>query len=71
MVFAVLSEELGLIIAVLAMFAVIAPRLFARAQRRRGRSTFYVIAGCAAVSLMMVQMGLNIFGSLDILPFTA
>ena len=70
MVFAVLSEELGLIIAVLAMFAVIALALFAARNAARGRSTFYVIAGCAAVSLMMVQMGLNIFGSLDILPFT-
>ncbi len=70
MVFAVLSEELGLIIAVLAMFAVIALAFFAVRNAARGRSTFYVIAGCSAVSMMMVQMGLNIFGSLDILPFT-
>ena len=70
LVFAVLSEELGLIIAVLAMFAVIALAFFAVRNAARGRSTFYVIAGCSAVSMMMVQMGLNIFGSLDILPFT-
>ena len=70
MVFGVVSEELGLIIAVLAMFAVIALALFAVRNAAQGRSTFYVIAGCAAVSLMMVQMGLNVFGSLDILPFT-
>ena len=70
MVFAVVCEELGLMIAVLAMFAVIALALFAVRNAAQGRSTFYVIAGCAAVSLMMVQMGLNVFGSLDILPFT-
>ena len=70
MVFAVVCEELGLMIAVLAMFAVIALALFAARNAAQGRSTFYVIAGCAAVSLMMVQMGLNVFGSLDILPFT-
>ena len=70
MVFAVLSEELGLLVAVLAMLAVIALAFFTVRNAARGRSTFYVIAGCAAVSLMMVQMGLNIFGSLDILPFT-
>ncbi len=70
MVFALLSEELGLIIAVTAMLAVIALALFAVRNAAQGRSTFYVIAGCAAVSLMMVQMGLNVFGSLDILPFT-
>ena len=56
MVFAVLSEELGLIVAVLAMFAVIALALFAVRNAAHGRSTFYVIAGCAAVSLMMIQM---------------
>ena len=70
MVFALLSEELGLIIAVTAMLALIALALFAVRNAAQGRSTFYVIAGCAAVSLMMVQMGLNVFGSLDILPFT-
>ena len=70
MVFALLSEELGLIIAVTAMLAVIALALFAVRNAAQGRSTFYVIAGCAAVSLVMVQMGLNVFGSLDILPFT-
>ena len=70
MVFALLSEELELIIAVTAMLAVIALALFAVRNAAQGRSTFYVIAGCAAVSLMMVQMGLNVFGSLDILPFT-
>ena len=70
MVFALISEELGLIIAVTAMLALIALALFAVRNAAQGRSTFYVIAGCAAVSLMMVQMGLNVFGSLDILPFT-
>ena len=70
MVFAVLSEELGLIVAVTALLAVIALALFTVRNASQGRSTFYVIAGCAAVSMMMVQMGLNVFGSLDILPFT-
>ena len=70
MVFAVLSEELGLLIAVMAILAVIALAFFTVRNAARGRSTFYVIAGCAAVSMMMVQLGLNVFGSLDILPFT-
>ena len=33
-------------------------------------SSYYVIAGCATVTLMLVQMSLNVFGALDILPFT-
>ena len=35
-----------------------------------GRSSFYVIAACAAASMMLVQLALNVFGSTDILPFT-
>ena len=70
MVFALICEELGLIVAICAILGVIALALFAVRNAAQGRSTFYVIAGCAAVSLMMVQMGLNVFGSLDILPFT-
>lgn len=70
MVFALLSEELGLIVAVCAILALIALALFAVRNAAHGRSTYYVIAGCAAISLMIVQMSLNVFGSLDILPFT-
>ena len=44
--------------------------LFAFRSAAHGRSTYYVIAACAAASLMIVQMSLNVFGSLDILPFT-
>ena len=70
MVFAMVCEELGLIIAVFAMLAIIALAIFTVKNAARNRSSYYVIAGCAAVSMMMVQMALNVFGSLDILPFT-
>lgn len=70
MVFAMLCEELGLIIAVFAMLAIIALAIFTVKNAARNRSSYFVIAGCAAVTMMMVQMGLNVFGTLDILPFT-
>lgn len=70
MVFAMISEELGLLVAFCAVFALIALALFVVRNAAQGRSTFYVIAGCAAASLMLVQLALNAFGSLDILPFT-
>lgn len=70
LVFGMVSEELGLITAFCAMAAIIVLALFTVKNASQGRSTFYVIAGCAAVSMMMVQLGLNVFGSLDILPFT-
>lgn len=70
MVFAMICEELGLIIAVFAMLSIIALAIFTVKNAARNRSSYYVIAGCAAVTMMMVQMALNVFGSLDILPFT-
>ncbi|MGE4353255.1 MAG: FtsW/RodA/SpoVE family cell cycle protein [Oscillospiraceae bacterium] len=70
MVFAMLSEELGLIIAMLAVLAIVILALFTVKNAADGRSSFYVIAACAAVSMMLAQLALNVFGSLDILPFT-
>ncbi len=70
LVFAVVCEELGLLTALCAIAAVIILAAFAVRNAAQARSSFYVIAACAAVSMMMVQLGLNVFGSLDILPFT-
>lgn len=70
MVFALVSEELGLIVAVCAIVAIIILAAFTVKSAAQGRSSFYVIAACAAVSMMMIQLALNVFGSLDILPFT-
>lgn len=70
MVFCVLCEELGLIIALVAMMAVVVLAFFAVRSATAGRSSFYVIAACAAASMMMVQLALNCFGCVDILPFT-
>ena len=70
MVFAMLCEELGLIVALCAMLAIVVLAVFTVKNAAQGRSSYYVIAGCSAVTMMMVQMALNVFGSLDILPFT-
>ena len=70
MVFAMLCEELGLIVALCAMLAIVLLAVFTVKNAAQGRSSYYVIAGCSAVTMMMVQMALNVFGSLDILPFT-
>lgn len=70
MVFEVVCEELGVIVALCAVAAIVMLAFFMVRNAASGRSSFYVIAGTAAISLMMVQMALNVFGSLDILPFT-
>lgn len=70
LVFCVLCEELGLCMGVLAVLAVVLLSVFAVRDASASRSGFYVIAACAAVSVMLVQTALNVLGSVDILPFT-
>ncbi|MCF0137519.1 MAG: FtsW/RodA/SpoVE family cell cycle protein [Oscillospiraceae bacterium] len=69
-VFCMLCEELGLIIAICAVLAILALSFFAVRSSSRGRSAYYSIAACASASMFMVQMALNVFGTVDILPFT-
>ena len=70
MVFAVVCEELGLIIGLCMVAAVLVMAFFAVRSARHGRSAYYPIAACAAMALLLTQMALNVFGSLDLLPFT-
>lgn len=70
MVFAFIAEELGLIIAVFMVLAVVLMAFFAYREAKRGRSAYYAIAACATASMLLVQLALNVFGSLDLLPFT-
>ena len=69
-VFGMLCEEWGLIIAVLTVLCIITLAVFAVRACRAGRSSFYTIAACAATSLLVFQTCLNVFGAVDILPFT-
>ena len=70
LVFGMLCEEWGLIIAVLAVLCVVTLAVFAVRACRVGRSSFYTIAACAATSLLVFQTCLNVFGCMDILPLT-
>ena len=70
LVFTMVCEEQGLIIGLCAVLAVLAMAFFAVRSARRGRSAYYALAACGAVSMLMVQMALNVFGSVDMLPFT-
>lgn len=70
LVFGMLCEEWGLLIAVLAVGAIITLAFFAARACRVGRSSFYTIAACAASSLLVFQTCLNVFGSVDLLPLT-
>lgn len=70
MVFGIVCEELGLLIALLAILAVLVLAFFAVRSAAHGRSSYYVIAACASGSMLLIQLALNVFGSMDILPFT-
>lgn len=70
MVFAMVCEEQGLIIGVIMVAAMLVLALFAVRSARHGRSAYYSIAACAAMSMLLAQLAMNVFGSLDILPFT-
>lgn len=70
LVFGMLAEEWGLVIAVLAILCIITLGVFAYRSIIAGRSTYYSIAACAATSMFMFQTILNVFGSVDLLPLT-
>ena len=70
LVFGLLAEEWGLVIAVLAVLCIITLGVFAVRCIIAGRSTYYSIAACAATSLFIFQTILNVFGSVDLLPLT-
>lgn len=70
LVFGMLCEEWGLIIAILAVLCIVALAVFAVRCCRAGRSSFYTIAACAATGLLVFQTTLNVLGCVDILPLT-
>ena len=70
LVFAMICEELGLIIALAAVGVILIFALFSARSAGASRSSFYVIGACAASAMLVFQMLLNVLGSVDILPFT-
>ena len=70
LVFAFISEEWGLIMAVIMALSLVVPAVFVLRSARVGRSSFYTIGASAAVAIMLTQAILNIFGTMDLLPLT-
>ena len=70
LVFGVVCEEWGLVIALAAAASIVFFTVYVILSIRKCRSSFYAIAACGAVTMYLVQTALNIFGSVDILPLT-
>ena len=69
-VFATVTEEWGLMAAMLMVTAILVLAVFCLRSAVMGRSSFYTIGACTAVSILLAQTILNVLGTVDLLPFT-
>ncbi len=70
LMFGVVCEEMGLIVAITIALILAGFSFSAHSQTSKSRSTFYSISSCAAASMLIFQAALHIFGTTDILPLT-
>lgn len=70
LIFGMISEELGLVLAVVITFCIVMLALYTKLEATRSRSSFYSIAACSAAGMLLFQTALNIFGATDVLPLT-
>ena len=68
--FATISEEWGLVTALMAVSCICVFSCFAIRTARVARSSFYTIGACTAGSILVIQTILNVLGTVDVLPFT-
>ena len=69
-VFATLCEEWGLVMGIFLILAVVGLALFVLRSAATGRSSFYTISSCTAAGIILVQVILNVLGTVDVLPLT-
>lgn len=69
-VFGTISEEWGLLVAVMTVLCIAVFGFFSIRTARVARSSFYSIGACTAASVLVIQTILNCLGTVDILPFT-
>lgn len=70
LVFGMLCEELGVLVALIIAASLACLALYTCALSSTSRSTLYSIAACSAAGMLVFQSCLNIFGATDILPLT-
>lgn len=69
-VFGLVSEELGLIVSLCAVFCFVLFTLYALKLLKSGANIYYGITATATAVLLLTQASLNVLGTLDMLPFT-
>ena len=68
--FATISEEWGLLVAVMMVACIVVLGLFTLRSMLVARSSFYTIGACTAASILTIQVILNVLGTVDVLPLT-
>ena len=68
--FATISEEWGLMVAVMMVACIVVLGLFTLRSMLVARSSFYTIGSCTAASILLIQVILNVLGTVDVLPLT-
>ena len=70
LVFGVISEQFGLILALCTVFILLVLVAYASRCAATARSSYYVIAANSAAAMLVFQSTLNVLGAVDILPLT-
>lgn len=70
LVFGVVSEEFGLIMSFMIPVTYCIIAVWAVVNSKKAKSTFYTISGVGAISMILFQSMLSIFGITDLLPLT-
>lgn len=70
LIFGVICEEWGMIVAFCVVLCFAFVGVYALRLARHARSTVYSIAAVAAAAMLLVQLSLNVFGITDLLPLT-
>lgn len=70
LVFGMLCEEMGLLMAVIVAVVIAMLAKYSVKSGSQSRSSFYAMASCSAAALLIIQASLNIFGATDVLPLT-
>lgn len=70
LVFGMVCEELGLIVAACAVACICILAVFAARSVQTSRSAFYSITACCATAMLVFQATLNVLGSVDLFPLT-
>ena len=70
LVFGVVSEMFGLLLALTAVAVILVLALYALHCASRARSAFYTITSCSTAAMLVFQAALNVLGAVDLLPLT-